>query len=163
MTQVKMKREEPAFVILEKLILAAIKNHIATESSWEITKVPFENRWEVQPLSEETQEAFELCTDETCIEFDLAQSDEPESLTNCYVDVHALGILVGLLNQYGVRPQFRISVFNEFQGDSIFLTEAQEVERNVSLIHVWIEDIEMVMGLADELTYSSYWDLIQSN
>ena len=163
MTEVKMKREEPAFVFLEKLILAAIKDHIATESSWEITKVPFENQWEVQPLSEETQEAFELCTDETCVEFDLAQSDEPDSLTNCYVDVHALGILAELLNQYGVRPQFKISVFNEVQGDSIFLTEAQEVERNVSLIHVWIDEPEKVVGLADELDYSGYWDLIQPN
>jgi hypothetical protein len=163
MNEVKMKREEPAFVFLEKLILAAIKDHIATESSWEITKVPFENQWEVQPLSEETQEAFELCTDETCVEFDLAQSDEPDSLTNCHVDVHALGILAELLNQYGVRPQFKISVFNDVQGESIFLTEGHEVESNVSLIHVWIDEPEKVVGLADELDYSGYWDLIQPN
>ena len=161
MSEVKMKREEPAFVFLEKLVLAAIKDHVERESSWEITKVPFEEHWEVQPLNEETQESFELCTDETCVEFDLAQDDDPESLTNCYVDVHVVGTLAELLAQYGVRPQFKIDVFNDAQGHSIFLAGAADVENNVSLLHVWIDDVDKVLGLADELEYSGFVDLIQ--
>jgi hypothetical protein len=161
MSDVKMKRDEPAFMFLEKLVVAAIKDHVERESSWEINKLPFEDHWKVQPLNEETQESFELCVDETCVEFDLAQRDDPESLTNCYIDVHVFGTLGELLVQYGVRPQFKIDVFNDAKGHSIFLAGADDVESNVCLLHVWIDDMDKVRGLANELEYSGFVDLIQ--
>lgn len=161
MSAVKMEREEPEFVFLEKLVIAAIKDHAARESGWEITKVPFEDEWQVQPLNEETQETFELFTNETCVEVNVAQDDDPESLTNCYVDVHAFGTLSELLAEYGIRPQFRIDVFNDAQGHSIFLTGADDVESNVSMLDVWVDDIEKLPGLIEQLEDSGFNDLIQ--
>lgn len=152
MSSIKMKREEPAFELIERMVVAAIKDHVERESSWDIEKTPFEEKWEVQTLSEETQDFHLLCTDETCVEFDLAQDDDPESLTNCYVEVYALGVLAELFTQYGVRPQFKIDVFNDSQGHSIYLTHADDVENNVSLLEVWIDDVEKVdWGLGDNL------------
>jgi hypothetical protein len=152
MSSIKMKREEPAFGMIERMVVAAIKDHVERVSSWDIEKAPFEEEWEVEPLNEETQDFFLLCTNEACFEFELAQEDDPDSLTNCYVEVHALGVLAELFTHYGVRPQFKIDVFNDSPGGNIYLTQADDVESNVSLLEVWIDDVEKVdWGLGDNL------------
>lgn len=156
----KMDQDEAAFEWIERLVIAAIEDHVERASSWEITKAPFEDLWEVQPLDAETQESFSVRTASPCSEFDAAHDDDPESLTNCYVDVYALGSFADLLREYGVRSSFKIDVFNDCQGSNISLTGADDVRSNVRLLDVWIDDSEKVPGLAQAL--EAFWlnDLI---
>lgn len=154
-TNVEMDHDEAAFVWLEKLVIAAITDHISRASSWEITKIPFEDHWEVQQLDEETQESFSVTAARSCVDFDLAQDDDPESVTNCYIDFYAFGLLADLLHEHGVRSSFKIDVFNDAHGSNICLTGADDVRSNVGLLQVRIDDIERVAGLARAL--EAFW------
>lgn len=155
-----MRREDLEFLFLEQVMIAVIKDHLVRESIWEITKTPGVAQWEAQPFNEETQEAFLLCINEICVDFELVRDDHPETVAYCYVEVYAFGVLRDFFIEYGVRPRFKISVFNELGSDSICLTDPDEVEEAVGLLEVWIEDDDKIPGLMENLEISWLADMI---
>lgn len=145
----KMEREDPVFVFVEQLLRAAIKKNIELETQWEVTKVHFENEWEAQRLHPSVEETYCLQTSDADVDVDFADDDDIESLTNCYVTFDAVGELAAALRAHGVRPQIEVDIFNSAVGSGVALLSDEDVDNEVSLLHIWIEKPAMLNGFLE--------------
>ncbi len=151
MTRSKMKKDDPVFLFVEQLVRSAIKKNIELDSGWEIAKVYFEDRWEPQRFHESVEEVYGLQVSDVAVDVDLAEDDDVESLTNCYVTIGATGPLAAALREHGVQPQVEVDVFNSAIGSSVALLDDDDVEDQVSLLHLWIDKGELLGGLIERL------------
>lgn len=151
MTRSKMKKDDPVFLFVEQLVKSAIKKNIEIDSEWEIAKVHFQDRWEAQRLHATVEKIYGLQISDVDVDVDFAEDDDVESLTNCYVTFDAIGPLAAALREHGVQPQLEVDVFNNAIGSSVSLLDDDDVEDQVSLLHLWIDNGEQLGGLIERL------------
>lgn len=147
----KMGKNDPVFLFIDQLVKAAIKKNIELDSEWEITKAYAEDEWEAQRLNSAVEETFCLQVSDASVDVDFAEDDDVESLTNCYVMFDAKGALGAALTAHGVRPEIEMDVCNSLIGSNVALLSDEDVDDEVSLLHLWVEVPAMLDGLHEHL------------
>jgi ribosomal protein S10 len=142
-------RDSHEFEVLQDIIRQAVKTHIEINGEWLIEKDYFSDEWKAEQLDAQVQERYEIKVSNRLIECDFAEDEDPESLTNCYVQFEAIGGLAKILRTYGCDVYLTTDSFNSTWGTDITFLSDEDVDVNFSLLTVKAE--KQKDGLATEL------------
>lgn len=149
----QLPKDDEAFQLLEEIIRRAVKHQISVNDLWDINKEPFNDVWEADQFFPEVQTTHHLEVSGAPVECDFAQDDEdPESLTNCYVEITATGVLAETLKKHGCGTNLTVDAFNVAIGHSISFLSDEDVENDLTLMTVPVTDGTLLDGLCDALT-----------
>jgi hypothetical protein len=148
----QLPRDDESFQLLEEIIRRAVKHQISVNEFWEINSDPYSNQWEADQFDPKVQKRHCVEVSDAPVECDFADEDEnPDSLTNCYVEICAKGVLADTLLKHGCGTNLIVDAFNITQGHSICILSDEDVDNDLSLMTVTVTDRKLLNGLYDAL------------
>lgn len=149
----QLPKGDKSFQLLEEILRRAFKHQILVNEFWEINLDPFNVVWEADQFEPEVKTAHHVEVSDAPVKCDFADEDEnPDSLTNCYVEICATGVLAKTLQKHGCGSNLTLDTFNVGYGHSICLLNDKDVDNNLSLMTVPVTDSKLLDCLYDSLT-----------
>lgn len=144
MSELQLDKNHQVFNLLDVHVKKALKSELEVSGQWEINKEYFDEVWTAQQWDESVIQKFNVRMSDSEIETDFHEEDDPESLSNCFVELECTGALKDIFIASGLKNKFSIDVFNEIHSSNISLLDQDDVENNVSLFKVYIENEDLL-------------------